>query len=121
MKPFNEGRQSTVRVRPLVNLIGERDHDAERQEEGVGGVPRPKLLPRLMIHDEGEESEEGKSDEAVVSVGLDEVVTGDGQGVDVVLSEWSDEGLCVCVWGGGRKCLVHLLIGKCVVYLNYRL
>lgn len=35
-------------------------------------------------------------DHAVVAVGLDEVVSGDGRGVDVVLSEWADEGLA---WG----------------------
>ena len=76
-----------------MNLIGECDHDAERQQEAVEGVPRTKLLPRLDVHEVRETDQWEESNETVVAVCFDEIVTGDGQRVNVMLSERSDESL----------------------------
>lgn len=76
-----------------MDLIGECDEETECQKEAVDGVPRPKLIRCLVVHLVGEEDEWGESDETVVSVSFDEVVTSDGQGVDVVLTEWTNERL----------------------------
>ena len=97
LQPLDDPRQSAVCVRPLVNLIGERDEDTERQKEAVDGVPRPKLFRRLVVHQVGEEGERRESDETVVSVGFDEVVTSDGERVDVVLTEWTNERLRILI------------------------
>ena len=76
-----------------MNLIGECDEETERQKEAVDGVPCPKLVRRLVVHQVGEEEEWRESDETVVSVGFDEIVTSNGERVDVVLTEWTNERL----------------------------
>ena len=93
LQPFDDPRQPAVCVRPLVNLIGECDEDTERKKEAVDRVPRPKLFRRLVVHQVGEEGERRESDETVVSVGFDEVMTSDGERVDVMLTEWTNERL----------------------------
>ena len=76
-----------------MDLIGECDKETERQKETIDGVPRPKLIWRLVVHLVGEEDEWGESDETVVSVSFNEVVACDGERVDVVLTEWTNERL----------------------------
>lgn len=60
---------------------------------------------------EGHDHERNYGQHAVVSVGLNEVVSGDGRGVDVMLSEGSYEGLRVRA-GHGRneRSGVHLSV-----------
>ena len=89
-------REAAVRVRPLVDLVGESDEDPEHEEEGVDVVPRSNLFVGLVVHDVGHAHQRGQRDEAVVPVGFYEVVSGNGQRVHVVLTKRSDE--CLWVW-----------------------
>ena len=85
---------------PLVDLVSEGDEEAEHKEEGVDVVPGTDILVGLVPHHVGHAHQGRESDQAVVSVGFNEVVSSDGKRVHMVLSEWSDEGL---LGGGGGK------------------
>ena len=44
LEPLHPGRQGTVRVRPLVDLVRKRDKEHERHEHHVDKVPRANLF-----------------------------------------------------------------------------
>ena len=93
LQPLDGCRELAVRVRPLVDLIGERDQETESQQEAVDGVPGSKLVWSLEVHQVGEEGQRRESDETVVAVRFDEVVTSDGERINVVLTERPNESL----------------------------
>ena len=51
LQPLDRSGQLAVCVGPLVDLIGERDQETERQEEAVGGVPGSEFVWCLVVHE----------------------------------------------------------------------
>ena len=84
----DDDRRRIVRVRPLVELVRAEDPQAEREDEDS----REDALPAVEGDERRRERHRRDADEAVVSVGLDEVVAGDRLRIDVVLAEGPDEG-----------------------------
>ena len=113
LEPFDPGWQGSVGVRPLVNLVGERDKEHERHQHHVEEVPRANLFGRPGQGGVQGTAQGCQSHQAVVTICLHKIVSGDGKRIDMMLSEWPDECLrrgeresvcvyvCVCVWGGG--------------------
>lgn len=126
LQEHNPTGEAEVRVRPLVDLVGEghkdgkskqvavpgvdmvnlRCHEGKKKKEGSKVMEMEPYLNRFFIfflvqtrtraegeEVEGHDHERNYGQHAVVSVGLNEVVSGDGRGVDVMLSEGSYEGL----------------------------
>ena len=80
-------------MRPLVDLVGERDKEHERRQENVAKVPRANLFRRPDNRRVHCAAHWQQGQETVVTIGLNKVVSGDGQWVDVVLSERPNESL----------------------------
>ena len=80
-----------IRVRPLVDLVGERDKEGQEEEVAVVGVRVADLVRRAGEDDVrlGQEGDQGHH--AVVAVGLDDIVPCDRRGVNVVFPERSDK------------------------------
>ena len=96
LQPHHSPREARVRVRPLVDLVGEGDEQTQHQEEAVQGVVSSDLILILPVDQERHEGEGREGHQAIVTVGLNEVVSRDGQWVHMVLSEGTDERLqCV--------------------------
>mmetsp|Transcript_39808 Transcript_39808/g.100341 ORF Transcript_39808/g.100341 Transcript_39808/m.100341 type:complete len:252 (-) Transcript_39808:230-985(-) len=85
-----EGLNKPVRpdlVRPFVDLVGQRHEDAHLQE-----VNPQKHGARGGGAEEREGSQHGDDGQEVVPVGLNDIVAGDCNWVDVVFTEGADEG-----------------------------
>lgn len=93
LQELDPGGKPKVGVGPLVELVGQRDKDGQQEEEAVPGVVLLDGLRGAAEEDEGLRDEADQGHHAVVAVGLDHVVPGDGSRVNVVLPEWSDESL----------------------------
>src|SRR5215212_8572260 len=87
LQPSHEGGRF-VHMRPLVKLVGEEGGEAQEQEEGSEQVTE---VPGLQGNDYPHEEHKGKGREAVVAVGIDEVVADDPLRVYVVLAKRFDE------------------------------
>lgn len=93
LQEHDPARQAEVRVRPLVNLVGERHEDGQCKQVAVQGVDMVNLRRGEGEEVEGHVGERNDGQHAVVTVSLDEIMTGDSCGVDVVLSERTYKGL----------------------------
>lgn len=96
MQVLQEGdppRQTKVRVRPLVYLVGQRDEDGEEEEETLNTVRALDAGFVSEIKLEGVRRQQHHRYHEVIAVGFDEVMAGDGGRIDVVLTERSDERL----------------------------
>lgn len=86
-------RQPKIRMRPLVDLIGQRHKDGQSVQVTVQGVRVIDLPWREGEEVEGHVSQRDDGQHAVIPVCLDEVVPCDGCGIDVVFPKRSDERL----------------------------
>ena len=93
LEPHHRSGQRGVSVRPLVDLVGKGHQQQKHNCEAVEGVIVPDLLLSLVIYCVGHQSEGGKCNQAVIAIGLDEIMSCDGQGVNMVLTKRSDESL----------------------------
>ncbi len=86
VKPLEE-RHHTARIgqmRPLVELVGQHRPPHQRaQEGGEEDVPGPISSGR----EPQRQAQDREADQAAVSVGIREVVAGNGQWIEVVLTE----------------------------------
>ncbi len=57
LQPDHQTRESRVRVRPFVDLVGEGDKEAEHKEEGEDGIPGSNLLLALAMDEGGHRGE----------------------------------------------------------------
>lgn len=87
------GGQPRVRVRPLVDLIGERNEERGRRGKEVEGVPVGDGVIGESKEGDGHGQQRQEHGQAVVTIGLYDVVPGDGCGVHVMLTEWTNERL----------------------------
>lgn len=87
LQEHHPARKAEVSVRPLVNLVGEGHKDGQRVHVAVPRVHVVNVRGGQGEKVEGHVCQRDDRQHAVVPVGLDEVVAGDGCGVDVVLSE----------------------------------
>lgn len=91
LQPDHCARDPRVGVGPLVDLVCERDQEHESNGEAVELVVTSNLLLRLVVHDDGLDGEGGKGHKAVVTVGFDEVMSCDSQGIHVMFTEWTNK------------------------------
>ncbi len=75
-------------MRPLMELVGQEGGEAHEEEERPEQIP---VVPGLEGYDDPYDEHKGKAREAVVAVGVDEVVADYPFRVDVVLAERLDE------------------------------
>ena len=80
-------------MRPLVDLIGKGDEEAQRKEEAVEDVPVFNVARWVGQDGVATDHQEGQCGEAVVAICFNVVMTGDGQRVNVMLSERANERL----------------------------
>ena len=86
LQPLHPGREGTVCVRPLVDLVGERDKEHERCQEHVAKVPRANLFwgpDECRVHSTAHQQQ---CQETVVTIGFNEVVPGNGKRVNLAIN-----------------------------------
>ena len=91
--------QTKISVRPLVNLISQSHKDNENKEETVGGI---RLFYRLLVMKAtlvDNVTQDGQSCQAIVSICFNNIMSCDGCGIHMMLTEWTDECLREKKWG----------------------
>lgn len=83
--------QVGVRVRPLVDLIGEGDEESHGKEKPVQGIVVFDVAWRVDQEVVAPDCKEGQGEEAVVTICFNIVMPSDGQRINVMLSEGTNE------------------------------
>ena len=78
LEPLHPHREGTVRVRPLVDLVRERDKEHERHEHHVDKVPRANLFGRPCHRGVQGTAQGSQGQQTVVAVCFHEIVSRDG-------------------------------------------
>ena len=74
----------------MAHLVGHGDENGEQEEVGVEVVVPLYLVLRVGAEAVAHVEHEGDGQHEIVPIGLDEIVAGDGGGVNVMLPEWTD-------------------------------
>lgn len=91
LKHLHPARQLTIRMGPLVELVGEGHKESQPAEKDEEVVARSNVLG--VVHDQvvACEGQKGKHRHTVVSIALDDIMPCDGCRVYVMLAEWPDK------------------------------